>query len=66
MIEILQNGKIDQPGGASDFDPDMDYDVQEGVQVEGEVSEEHFEQDLPSPKIDESKELSPEKKSPSE
>ena len=43
MIEILPNGKIDQPGGASDYDSDMDYDVQEGVQVEGEVSEVHFE-----------------------
>lgn len=50
MIEILPNGKIDQPGGASDFDSDMDYDVQ-GVQNEGEVSEEHFELELPSPKI---------------
>jgi hypothetical protein len=66
MIEILSNGKIDQPGGASDFDSDMDYDVQEGVQVEGEVSEMHLDQELPSPKNEEFKELSPHKKLPSE
>ena len=65
MIEILPNGRIDQPGGASDFDSDMDYDVQ-GIENEGEVSEEQFEQEVQSPKIQGSKESSPEKKSPSE
>lgn len=65
MIEILPNGKIDQPGGASDFDSDMDYDVQ-GIQNEGEVSEVQFEQIVQSPKIEGSKKSSPDKKSPSE
>ena len=46
MIEILPNGKIDQPGGASDYDSDMDYDVDQ-VQNEGQVSEQQFEQEVP-------------------